>query len=163
MKHLRIAFGLVVVAGLMAIAAAPAMAANARWEQCKNVGTGGHWSNALCSKPATGGAWETKEVTETEELTSSGEVELTDTKATGGESTIKCKGSDAGWIGAKGGDGETVVTAEGCTRVTGLCESNVTARAINLPWYTQLVISGTQSEIRLDQLLRRDRVIKSNV
>jgi len=146
MKHLRIAFGLVVMAGLMAIAAAPAMAANARWEQCKNVGTGGHWSDALCSKPATNGAWETKEVTETEEVTSSGEVELTDTKATGGASTIKCKGFDVGWIGVNGGDGETVVKATGCTRVEGLCESNVTAVAINLPWYTQLAISG--SEIR---------------
>jgi hypothetical protein len=146
MKHLKIACGLVVIAGLMAVAAMPAIAANARWEQCKNVGTGGHWSNALCSKPTTNGAWETKEVTETEEVTSSDEVELTDTKATGGSSTIRCKRIDRGWIGANGGDGETEVRATGCVRVEGLCESNATIISINLPWYTQLAISG--SEIR---------------
>jgi len=145
MKHLRIAFGLVVMAGLMAVAAAPAMAANARWEQCKKVETAktGNWKNALCSEAQKEGEWLTMEVTETEEVTSSGKVILTDLNAEGAgkASTVECAGTDRGWIGKAGGDGETEVTATTCTRVEGLCgNGTVKARAVNLPWFTQLEI-----------------------
>jgi len=143
MKHLRIAFGLVVMAGLMAIAAVPAMALSPRWEQCKTVeiANSGNWKDSLCSVPQGSGTWLTMQVTSTEEVTSKsiGKIELTDTKATGGASTVACEGGDRGTIGANGADQEIEVFATSCVRVTGACTSNVRAVAINLPWITQLV------------------------
>jgi hypothetical protein len=145
MKHLRIAFGLVVMAGLLAVAAAPAMALSPRWEQCKTVeiANSGNWKDSLCSVPQGSGTWLTMQLTEkeTEEVTSKsiGKIELTDTKATGGASTVACEGGDRGTIGANGADQEIEVFATSCVRITGACTSNVRATAINLPWITQLV------------------------
>jgi hypothetical protein len=144
MKRLKIAFGLAVVAGLMVITAAPAMAANARWEQCKKVITAktGNWKNALCSEGQKEGEWLTMEVTETEEVTSSGEGELEDQKATGGASAFKCNGTGVGWIGTGGNGGVSQVSQKSCTRLSGLCEVGkpVTIRAVNLPWFGKLEI-----------------------
>lgn len=167
MKHLRIAFGLVVMAGLMVIAAAPAMAANARWEQCKTVALEktGNWSDDLCSKPVEKGAWLTMELaaTETEEVTSKsiGKIELTDTKAPGGASTVACEGTDRGTIGALGNDQEIEVFAEKCVRITGACEAPVRVKAVNLPWITQLEEALPIGSARLRDTVRSEVAGKS--
>ena len=72
MKYLKMAFGLVLVAGLMAVVASPAMAVP-RWVHCV-VGKG--WMAGLRENRE---GWETKELVGTSEVTSSGELELEDT------------------------------------------------------------------------------------
>jgi len=151
MKHLKIAFGLVLAAGLMAVVASPAMAVP-RWVHCVKSETG-KYSNGLCN--AAGSGWETKELVGTSEVTSSGELELEDTKATGGAVAVKCKGEDTGWVAnlttGAGEDGTATVTNVTCTRVIdGLCEAVVEVKARNLPWGTRLV--ENKSEVR-DELV----------
>lgn len=141
MKYLRINVCLVAVAGLMAFTAAPAMGAHAGWVSCQENPEVGQWENGLCSKVKANGNWETQAVVETKEVTSSAQgLELTDTKATGGASTIKCSETDVGWIGIAGADGVSTVTTTKCERVSGACEAGkpVTAKAIDLPWDTEL-------------------------
>ena len=94
MKYLKMAFGLAVVAGLMAVVVSPAMAVP-RWVHCVKSEKG-KWSDGTCSKSGTG--WETKELVGTSEVTSSGELELEDTKATGGAVSVKCSGENKGWV-----------------------------------------------------------------
>jgi len=152
MKYLRIAFGLVVVTGLMAVVASPALAAQPKWVACEEV-TSGKWTNNNCTT-AGSGKFETKAVTETVEVTSSspGGLELEDSKATGGATAIKCEGSDLGTVGNEGSDSVTRITASNCSLVEkkeGECEKSkpVTARALNLPWATKLEEVGTK-EVR---------------
>jgi hypothetical protein len=148
MKYLKIAFGLVVVAGLMAVVAAPAMA-TPRWVTC--VKGSGKYENSLCVKEGSGG-WETKELEGTSTITSSGEFELEDSSSGVG---LVCKGTDTGWIAnltsrsAAADDGLTSITATSCTFIkAGSCEESkgVTAKARNLPWGGRLVEKG--SEVR---------------
>ena len=144
MKHLKMAFGLVVVvAGLMAVAASPAMAAP-KWVHCVKVATGGQWSSGTCKTAGTG--WETKAITETSEVTTSGKLELEDQEAPGGAVAITCTGRDLGWVAnlstsAEGGMFN--ISSIACTFVSGKngsCESTkaVTAAPRNLPWGTKL-------------------------
>jgi hypothetical protein len=92
------------------------------------------------------------EVTETEEVTSGslGKLELSDTKATGGASTIACEEEGRGWIGANGRDEEIEVRLTKCVRVEGVCETNVRAAGVNLPWSTQLEIVAGQIRDRIE-------------
>jgi hypothetical protein len=139
MRHLRIVVGLVVMAGTMAIAASPAMA-NPRWGFCNKVGAGGHWTTSKCTSSGSG-EWETAEVASTQEVTSSGELELEDSKE---EVAIKCKVTSNGTINKEGIGWVTTITASECSFVKhGECESSkpVTATAVNLHWslVTELV------------------------
>jgi hypothetical protein len=152
MKYLKIAFGLALVAGLMAVAASPAMA-TARWVTC--VKGSGPFSTNQCTTTGSGG-WETKELAGTSTVTSSGELELEDAKATGGATGIICKGSGTGWVAnlstGNGEDGVTKITATSCKFLSGkvgACEESkgVTAKARNLPWGTKLVENG-KKEVR---------------
>jgi len=139
MKHLKIAFGLVVVAGLMAVVAAPAMAEGPIWVTCTKVAKG-KWLDSACTK-AGAGEWETKAVTETVEVTSSSTgLLLTDTSTKLGKASVECSGTDEGTIGAKGSDSVTRITAEKCKKVEeGGCKELLNVKAINLPWSTLLV------------------------
>ena len=146
MKRMKIAFGLVVVAGLMAFTSVPAMA-TPMWTVCRSH-TGGKWGTKGCTKAESSGSFETAELTETVEVTSSapGGLELTDTKATGGETSINCVGTGLGTVKNVSGIGKGLVTratATGCKFVEkrhGACEESgtVLARALNLPWETTL-------------------------
>jgi hypothetical protein len=144
MKHLKIAFGLAVLAGLMAVAAAPAMAMGPRWVTCEKVSSG-KWKNSLCTE-AGAGTWETKEITTTVEVTSSGKLELEDSEPkAGGKVVIECSGSNRGTVGAEGQDSIISITAESCEFVNkehGACEEGAgikrIAHAVNLPWSTRL-------------------------
>jgi hypothetical protein len=140
MKYLKIAFGLAMVAGLMAAMTSSAIAAPI-WVHCEKV-TSGKWTNSLCTT-AGSGEWETKAVTETSEVTSSTEpgskgLELEDKKA---GTAITCVGVGTGTVGANGSDSVKTIKAEKCKIVAGKagsCEEPVTARALNLGWSTKL-------------------------
>ena len=155
MKYLKIAFGLALVAGLMAITTSSAMA-TARWVTC--VKGSGKYENSLCVKEGSGG-WETKALAATSTVTSSGELELEDSKATGGATGIICKGTGTGWVAnlstGNGEDGVTTISATSCKFLSGKvgsCEESkgVTAEARNLPWGTRLV--EREKEVR-DELV----------
>jgi hypothetical protein len=151
MKYLKIAFGLALVAGLMAITASSAMA-TPRWVTC--VKGSGKFENNQCVKIGSGG-WETKELVGTSTVTSSGELELEDANATGGATGIKCKGTGTGWVAnlttGAGEDGVTKISATSCSFLSGKvgsCEESkgATAKPRNLPWGTRLEERG--SEVR---------------
>jgi hypothetical protein len=142
------------VAAFFAAAATSAMAGTPRWVVC--VKEGGKWM-AGCTKAGT--EWATKELVGTEEVTSSGELELEDSKATGGAVDIKCKESGTGWIAnpkstsEHGEDGISKITSTGCTFVkAGECETGkaVTIKPRNLPWATRLISRGSEAR---DELL----------
>lgn len=144
MKYMKIAFGLALVAGLMAVMATSAMAAPI-WVHCAESSTG-KWM-AGCTSAGTG--WETKAITETSEVTSSTEpgskgLELEDKKA---GTAITCVGSGTGTVGPNGIDTVKTIKATGCKIVpgkAGSCEEPVTARAINLGWASKLEEKGTE-------------------
>jgi hypothetical protein len=140
MKHLKIiTLCLTAAVGLLGILAAPALATQPIWSACQEFAEHGPWENNTCSKAKTNGNWATEEIDQTVEVTSSSSLELTDTKATGGSSTIKCSGTDAGWVGGSV-DSISKINTTKCERITGLCESGktVTATPIDLPWSTEL-------------------------
>lgn len=142
MRYLKIAFGLVLVTGLMAVSASSAWAGPPRWVACEKVAAGtGHWTDQHCESPGAG-SWDTREITETREVTSDGTLELEDEKASAlGATRVKCSGTNLGTVGAGGSDSVTRITATSCTFVkAGGCSSTkpVTAEARNLGWTTQL-------------------------
>jgi hypothetical protein len=140
MKHLRMALGLVVMTGLMALAASPAMALSPRWVTCVKKASSA-FKNSLCTE-AGAGEWATQEINETVEVTASvSSLELEDTKATGGATAIKCAGSGQGTAGKEGQDSVTKIKLNHCTFVkAGSCETAVepSVTAVNLPWSTRL-------------------------
>jgi hypothetical protein len=152
MKNLEIFFALVVAACLMAVASAPAFAVETiNWKICKENAGKGQWQNSLCTEAKAGGNWETKEVTETINLTSNAEtLELIDTKATGGESRIFCKETDKGWAGREGAGGISAVTFSGCERKTGECEAGtVKATPLTLAWFLSVLRRGSGAGPRI--------------
>src|ERR1700683_394141 len=114
MRYLKMAFGLVVVAGMMAVMASSAMALTGpRWVTCLKV-VKGTFENNLCSKGSSG-EWETSTVKETIEVTSDGTLVLEDEKpAAGGAVELECKGTNEGTIGANGSDSIRSVGASEC-------------------------------------------------
>jgi hypothetical protein len=143
MKYLKLAFGLVVVAGLMAISASSAMAAEPIWVTCAKTAAPTHYTEADCLTAGSEGGWNTKgfAANETIEATSSGTLKLEDRSATGGKVVISCSGTDQGWVGPNGVAEENRVTASSCSFVEhGSCEESkaVTATALNLPWTLKL-------------------------
>jgi hypothetical protein len=140
MKYLRIAFGLALVAGLMAVVASPAMAAGPKWVTCEKSTTG-KFNNSKCTEAGSG--WETKEVAETREVTSSGTLELEDSETLAGASSVECPGTDVGTIGAGGSDSTVNITVGTCKKVKeGGCKTLEKVEPRNLPWATQLVEEG---------------------
>jgi hypothetical protein len=143
MKYLKLAFGLVAVAGLMAISASSAMAAEPIWVTCAKTAAPTHYTEADCLTAGSEGGWNTKgfAANETIEATSSGTLELEDSAATGGKVIITCSGTDQGWVGPNGIAEQNRVTASSCKFVEhGACEEGkpVTAVAANLPWTLKL-------------------------
>ena len=147
MKYLKMVFGLAVVGGLMAVVASPAVAVP-RWVHCVKSEKG-KWSDGTCSKSGTG--WETKELVGTSEITGSGELELEDTKASGGAVSSKCSANNTGWVAnlasatEPGEDGISTITNIKCVFVKeGLCRKIINVEPRNLPWGTRLVEKGTE-------------------
>ncbi len=149
MRYLKMAFGLVVVVGMMAVMASSAMALTGpRWVTCLKV-VKGTFENNLCSKGSSG-EWETSAVKETIEVTSDGTLVLEDEKpAAGGAVELECKGTNEGTIGANGSDSIRSVSASECKFIkNGGCTAteSVTLKAINLGWATRLSVRNAKNE-----------------
>ena len=175
MRYLKMAFGLAVVAGLMAVVASPAMAVP-RWVHCVKSTTG-TYNSGLCTTAGTG--WETTEVIGTSEVTTStSKLELEDTKATGGAVDIECSGTGTGWVTnlstktIPGEDGiaainEASIKCAFIEKKHGSCEEEIEPKAHprNLPWGTKLkeVVKGTEEgeEVR-DELVSGPRNQEGN-
>src|SRR5580693_4337531 len=118
MKHLKIAFGLVMVAGLMSMAAAPAMGAPV-WKWCREGHGGGtKYEDSLCTKEKTTGQFEWQEITKAIAAKSAFTVQLRDTKVPiAGTVEIQCKGTDKGKVGPGNKDEitEVVIEESSCT------------------------------------------------
>jgi hypothetical protein len=144
MKHLKIA-GLCLMAmfAISMVASATASAAPTWWQCREEHGSGVKYTNSTCTVESTEGQWEWKQLETREESRSrsKGNLKLIDKEATGGESEIECNGTDVGSIGAGNKDEITAITANECKRVKGLCEAGgeTTAKAIDLPWTTELL------------------------
>jgi hypothetical protein len=145
MKRLKIALGPAIAAGLMAVVASPAMALP-RWVHCVKDPTGSY-HDSDCRVPASEGTgdWETKELVGTSEVTSSGELTLEDSEATGGPVDVVCKVRGTGWVAnLSSGSGETIfhtMASIGCKFGShGECEESAGATATprNLPWAGRL-------------------------
>jgi hypothetical protein len=139
MKYPKIAFGLIVAVGLMAVATGPAMARGPRGVTCVHS-TGGKWLNSLCTSVGSG-EWETKEINETVEATASGTLEQEDSAATGGAVAIECSASGHGTFGAEGIGSVIAIKLQSCRFIKhGACEESgpVTSEFLNLPWTTRL-------------------------
>ena len=109
MKYLKIALGLALVVGLMAVVTSPAMAATPKWVTCEEVSSG-KWANSTCTTSGSG-KFETKALIETREGTSSGTLELEDTAQA---TTLSCARTSVGTAGANGTDGIKTITTTGC-------------------------------------------------
>lgn len=141
-------------AAFFAAVATPALA-TPKWQWCAKAMAEGE-----CLKIGEGNT-ESTEIIETDEVTSSGELELEDEKATGGAVAVKCKTSGAGWVddpSGAGDDGVSGMSTLSCTLVkAGQCKSLVSVKPRNLPWGSRLaesekkvrdeLVSGPKKEI----------------
>ncbi len=162
MKCLKIVLGLVVVAGLMAAVASPAMAVP-RWVHCVKAESGeGHYNSGFCDEPGTG--WETRELEGTIEVTSSVELDQEDSKVPefyGGAVEYICSAEAIGWISNPASKGEPGAGGIASLRDVlckisserhGGCEEGKAPSGlwINLPWGSRLV--EREKEVR-DELV----------
>jgi hypothetical protein len=139
MKYPKIAFGLVVAIGLLAVAAGPATAREPRAVTCV-AREAGKWENSGCTTPGATGSWETEELTETVEATASGTLIQEDRAE---KAAIECSASGTGTAGADGAGAVITIKLEKCSFVSkesGKCEESrpVTSKFLNLPWATKL-------------------------
>jgi hypothetical protein len=123
-------------------------AAKGPWEKCaegKEKEAPTKYTTSQCTKAAGGneGKWQWDEATENEIKGVGLTLTLTDTKAPGGASKIRCtKLEVTGKVG--GGASGVIETAEvsspstNCTRLEGLCEAGgvSTVKGLHLPWHT---------------------------
>ena len=107
------------------------------------------------SRRERSGTWETKEVAETREVTSSSsKIELEDTAVTLGPSSVECEGTDRGTVGANGTDSVVGITVTKCKTVrAGPCEKLEEVKPVNLPWATQLEETGGEVRDRITSLV----------
>ena len=148
MSRIRI-IGLALVAVFAMGAVAASAASAAEWEQettkCEKVEKGkGKYTNSECKTEGAPNEWEkiTKFRPITTPVTASsksvGSLTLSDS---GAGTTIECTGTDSGTVGAGNKDEVTAITASACKFVSaGTCTASkpVTAKAVNLPWVTEL-------------------------
>lgn len=127
---------------LLIVTVTPALGASPSWELCSSTANNGGYENNLCTKGKEKGEFEWSGVSETEEVTSSSSaLEFADTKATGGEVSVKCAESSRGWIGSGGTDHISSLNLTNCKFVKhGLCEEakGVSVKTAKLPWSSDL-------------------------
>jgi hypothetical protein len=146
MKSIKIA-GLCLVSMLMmSMALASAASAAPLWLGCvEGTAATSKYSSNQCTKTEAAGKWESVEVSRTEKVKVVGfTLTLTDTKAIGGSSKIRCtKGNEGeGTVGPgnKGRITKAEVTTPGtnCKVVTGLCSKVEEVKGADLPWQTEI-------------------------
>jgi hypothetical protein len=117
------------------------------WEECtggKEKETPTKYTSDECHEAAKNneGKWEWSEATETEKVRGVGfTLTLTDAKATGGPSKVRCtKGLElTGWVSGGGGDVETAEVSSpstNCERIEGGCKEKGVekVKGVHLPW-----------------------------
>ncbi len=146
MKSIKIA-GLCLVAMFVMSMAAAAMASAATWEQCTTEKTTvTKYTENECLTASSTGAWGWKEVTSTEKVETNGTLTLIDTGTLAGTSSVTCTGTDTGTIGPKQSGRTETITTRTCVPVK-VCEAPVTAKAIGLPWQTELVEESSKKRL----------------
>jgi hypothetical protein len=148
MKYLKIAFGLMLVAGLMAVTAGSASAEEYRSVGCIEHAGAGHWEDAECAKAKVNGNWETKEPASGTEITvatipGKGLV-LEDT---GAGTAIECEGGGTAKLLAKGTGEQTAASASKCKFIkAGSCEASkpISTIPVHLPWKTKAEEVGSE-------------------
>jgi hypothetical protein len=157
MKHLKIA-GLC-LAAIYALSVATAATATAApvWEACateKAASAATKYTSDACTETSGSGRWAWQEVPANAPVTIGIRAEtltLKDTKTTGGESEISCVDEGAGKAGGSVATIETA-TVSGCHVGKGLCEKVESAKAVHLPWKTELF----ETEKKAEQTLSGD-------
>ncbi len=139
MRSVKVAFGLVMAACLLMVAASPAFAGK-EWQHCAKVGAPkGSWGEHECKTLEAGGEWEWIPIKAGtfENTVSEGELELEDSESTLGAVRIKCKVKATGKVEPEGKDTIEAAELKECKVVKGTCGSPK-AEAIHLPWNTEL-------------------------
>ncbi len=140
MRRIKLVIGLAAAACLLAVVAAPALAAP-KWYKCV-AKTGGKFEDSACTKEvSSGGTFEWEEITSATAATEEGELEFEDSKTAIGAVRLKCKVVSVGKVGPGSEDSIEKVTTSGCKLVKGTCGSP-TVEAVHLPWKTELTEIG---------------------
>lgn len=148
MRSIKLVVGLAVAVGLMAIVSAPAMAAPS-WFECSEVTEGtGKYEESKCKTEGTKKNWEWVQLSKTVASTSEGELELEDSKTIVGAVRLKCKVKSTGTVGPHAEDKIESAELTECKVVKGTCGSPK-AKAIHLPWNTELTEEGGEIRDRI--------------
>jgi hypothetical protein len=131
----------IVVVALLTMMPSPALAAPG-WQICEATSEGS-FEDEGCTKETAGGLYEWLTLTEAETISGTSTVELEDSAEISGALRIKCGAEISETL-----ENETEGTITGlelntCKVVKGTCESP-TAKAINLPWKTELTETGSE-------------------
>jgi hypothetical protein len=146
MRSIKITGLCLVAVFAMSMAAAAAASAEPVWEQCSTEKVAEHtkWTNSECNVASSTGAWNWKEVENTEKIYSTAALKLTDTKVPLlGEAEVECLGTDEGVIGPGRYDRIQTVRVASCKPVK-VCENVETVVPKNLPWQTELYETGKE-------------------
>ena len=130
MRSIKLVIGLAVAVGLLAIVAAPALAAP-KWYKCVKLGAGHKYTDSACTKEGSG-EFEWEEIKAATAVTEEGELEFEDSKTSIGAVRLKCKVVSVGTVGPGSEDKIEKRTLAGCNVVKGTC-GTPTVEAIHLP------------------------------
>jgi hypothetical protein len=135
---------------LSAVVSASASATkNPQWVICENVGTGGHWEDAACSKATTNGSHETRLLAKENETREIQAVQISEQTLKSTAATIICtklslaKGSVL-LGGEPGKDNETIVYS-GCTTNIANCTVRSAKAAVGTIETNRLISTLTYS------------------
>jgi hypothetical protein len=155
MKSIRITGLCLVAMFAMSMAAAATASAEAPpvWKQCREAeGTGTKWENDKCSKIGSPNKWEWVEIKNTEKVFSTAALRLEDTEVLlTGRVAVECLGTDTGVIGPGKYDRVQTVTVVKCKNIERCEEGSITAAAVNLPWQTELYLSGIEQRNKISE------------
>ncbi len=164
MKHLKVA-GLCLVSMLMvSMALAGTASAQPLWLAClsgtANQAPTKYTTNQCSTANQTTGTFQWNEVSGTDKVTILAmSLRLTDEKATGGKSTIKCNHISLGGEGIVGpGNKGKITVAKApkpkteCERVEGGCKAGEVEKVegVHLPWQTELYETEGQAQTRIE-------------
>jgi hypothetical protein len=145
MRSIKMVIGLAAAACLLAVVAAPAMAAPS-WFECSEVAEGtGKYEENKCKKEGGKKNWEWVQLSKTVESVSEGHLEFEDSKTAVGAVRLVCQVKSLGTIGPHAEDKIESAEVTECKVVKGTCGSP-TVKPVHLPWNTELTETG--GEIR---------------
>ncbi len=149
MRSIKLVLGLGMAACLLAVVAAPALAAGPSWYECAKK-TGGNFKDSKCKEPKGEkevGEFEWVKIAAPQASISEGKLILEDSKTKIGAVKISCEIKSEGTVGTEGLDEITSAELKNCSVVSGTCPELKNVKALNLPWKTELT-EPTEKEIR---------------